>query len=67
MQLALDEQSIDYEIVKAPTFPRGRRKDVIEHTGQHHLPAIELEDGSWYRDDSRKMAERIAAGRMLDG
>jgi hypothetical protein len=66
VQSALDGQSIDYEIVKAPTFPRGRRTEVIEHTGQHHLPAIELEDGSWYREDSRTMAERITAGRLLE-
>ena len=66
MQSALDEQSIAYEIVKAPTFPRGRRKEVIEHTGQHHLPAIELEDGSWYRDDSRAMARRISAGHLFE-
>ena len=50
--------------MKAPTLPRGRRKEVIEGTGQHHLPAIELEDGTWYRDESRKMAERIAAGEL---
>ena len=66
VQAALDERSIEYEIVKAPTFPRGRRKEVIEGTGQHHLPAIELEDGSWYRDDSKTMAERITAGRLFE-
>ena len=66
MQSALDEQSIEYAIVKAPTFPRGRRKEVIEHTGQHHLPAIELEDGSWYREDSRAMAQRISAGHLFE-
>ena len=65
MQSALDAQSIEYEIVKEPTFPRGRRKDLIANTGQHHLPAIELEDGSWYRDDSRTMGERIVAGRLF--
>lgn len=64
VQNALDEQSIEYEIVKAPTFPRGRRKEVIEHTGQHHLPAIELEDGTWYRDQSATMAAEISAGRL---
>ena len=66
MQSALDEQAIEYEIVKAPTFPRGRRKEVIKGTGQHHLPAIQLEDGSWYRDDSKAMAEMISAGRLFE-
>ena len=66
MQSALDAKAIEYEIVKEPTFPRGRRKDVIEHTGQHHLPAIELEGGAWYRDDSCTMAETISAGRLFE-
>ena len=66
VQAALDEQSIEYEIVRAPTFPRGRRKEVIEHTGQHHLPAIELEDGSWYREGSSAMAQRISDGHLFD-
>jgi len=52
--------------VKAPTFPRGRRKEVIEHTGQHHLPAIEFESGAWYRDASTTMAAEISAGRLND-
>jgi hypothetical protein len=64
VQSALDEQKVEYEIVKAPTFPRGRRKEVIEHTGQHFLPAIEFEDGSWYREDAKVMAAEIAAGRL---
>jgi hypothetical protein len=66
VQKALDEQGIEYEIVVEPTYPRGRRKDVIEHTGQHYLPAIEFEDGSWYREDSKDMAARIRAGKLLE-
>jgi hypothetical protein len=64
VQKALDEQEIEYEIVVEPTYPRRRRKNVIEHTGQHYLPAIELEDGSWYREDSKEMAARIRSGRL---
>jgi glutathione S-transferase len=64
VQLALDEAGVEYEIVKEPLLPRGRRTDVIEHTGQSHLPAIELEDGSWWRDDSAEMANAIRAGRL---
>jgi glutathione S-transferase len=66
VQSALDEQEIEYEIVKAPTFPRGRRKEVIEHTGQHYLPAVEFEDGTWYRESSEVMAAEIAAGRLFE-
>jgi hypothetical protein len=64
VQEALDEQGIEYEIVVEPTFPRGRRKDVIAHTGQHFLPALELEDGSWWREGSKAMAAAIRAGRL---
>jgi hypothetical protein len=64
VQEALDEKGIGYELVRAPTFPRGRRKRVIEGTGQHFLPAIEFEDGTWYREDSRAMAATIRADRL---
>jgi hypothetical protein len=50
--------------VKAPTYPRRRRKEVVEHTGQHLLPAIELEDGTWWREDSRDMAAAIRSGKL---
>jgi len=66
VQKALDDQGIEYEIVEEPTFPRGKRTVVIEHTGQHFLPAIELEDGSWYREDSKSMAFEIAEGRLFE-
>jgi hypothetical protein len=64
VQEALDEAGVEYETVAAPTFPRGRRKEVIAHTGQHFLPAIEFEDGSWYREDSHAMAAAIRAGEL---
>ena len=33
-------------------------------TGQRKYPAIEFEDGSVYREDSKDMAATIAAGRL---
>ena len=66
MQEALDEQGIEYENVIEPTYPRGKRKNIIERTGQHHLPAIEFEDGTWYREESRAMAETIRSGRLAE-
>ena len=66
VQKALDDQGIEYEIVVEPTYPRGKRTNVIEHTGQHFLPAIELEDGTWYREESKAMAETIRAGRLFE-
>jgi hypothetical protein len=37
---------------------------VIEGTGQSGLPAIELEDGSWYRKESADMVREIRAGKF---
>jgi hypothetical protein len=63
VQHALDEQGIAYEVVRGPWRPRNRAA-VLEGTGQPLYPAIRFEDGSWYRDESREMARRIAAGRL---
>jgi hypothetical protein len=49
---ALDEAGVQYEIVKEMPLLRWRRKTVIAGTGQSRLPAIQLEDGSWYRSES---------------
>ena len=64
VQKALDESGVEYEVVKEPWLPRSRRAAVIEGTGQSALPAIELEDGSWYREQSAEMAREIRAGRL---
>ncbi len=66
VQKALDDQGIDYEIVKEPIYPRGRRKDVIRLSGQQMLPMIEFDDGSAYRAESKEMAETIAAGKLFE-
>jgi hypothetical protein len=64
VQSALDEQGVAYEIVKEPWPIRSKRKDVIAGTGGSALPAIELEDGTWWRDQSAEMAKAIHAGRL---
>ena len=64
VQKALDDMGVEYEIVKEPWPLRGRRKDLIAATGQSSLPAIELEDGSWYREQSAEMEREIRAGRL---
>ena len=65
VQKALDEQGIDYEIVKGP-LRRGQRDDLERLTGQRQYPVIEFEDGSAYRAESKDMAERIRSGHLLD-
>lgn len=46
--------------------PKSRRTAVIAGTGQKKFPAIEFEDGTWYRAESNDMAARIRAGRLFD-
>ncbi len=67
VQNALDDAGVEYELVKVPWPGRKRRTEVIEHTGQSHVPAIELEDGTWYREESAEMAKAIRAGRLSGG
>src|SRR5205085_12033641 len=64
VQKALDEAGVEYEVVKESWPIRSRRSAVIEGTGQSSLPAIELEDGSWYREQSADMAKAIRAGKF---
>jgi glutathione S-transferase len=66
VQKALDEQDIEYEVVKGPLRP-GKRNDLEQLSGQRKYPAIEFEDGSVYRDESAEMAERIRAGQLFEG
>jgi glutaredoxin len=63
VQKALDEEGVDYEVVKGP-LRRGKRERVIELTGQNQYPVIEFEDGSAYREQSKDMAERIRSGNL---
>jgi len=64
VQKALDEQGIEYEVVKGPLRP-GKRNDLEQLSGQRKYPAIEFEDGSVYREESKDMAARIQAGELF--
>ncbi len=63
VQSALDEQGIEYEVVKGP-LSRGRRGDIERLSGQRLYPVIEFEDGSVYREQSKDMAATIRAGKL---
>jgi hypothetical protein len=67
VQKALDEADIEYELAIHPALPRSRRKAYIALTGQKLLPAIELEDGTIVREESKDLAERIRQGRLRAG
>jgi glutathione S-transferase len=63
VQKALDEQGIEYELVKGPLRP-SKRDELERVSGQRKYPVIEFEDGSSYRDESKEMAARISAGEL---
>ncbi len=67
VQKALDDMGVEYEVVKEAWPLRSRRTAVIEGTGQSSVPAIELEDGTWYREQSGEMEKAIRAGRFGSG
>ncbi|HEU4706079.1 MAG TPA: glutathione S-transferase N-terminal domain-containing protein [Solirubrobacterales bacterium] len=63
VQKALDEQGVDYEVVREPLRDRS---GVEELSGQGKYPVIEFEDGRVYREESKDMATRIRAGKLFD-
>jgi glutathione S-transferase len=65
VQRALDEQGVEYEIVKHG-FGKGARPGLEALSGQRLLPVIEFEDGSAYRAESTEMAARVRAGALFD-
>ena len=64
VQKALDEMGVDYEVIRGPWPGRKTRTAVIDGTGQALYPAIEFENGSWYREASADMERTIRAGRL---
>lgn len=65
VEKALKDMNVEYELVPGPSRP-SQRDEIIEHTGQSLYPAIEFENGTWWRDESREMAKTIRAGRMME-
>jgi glutaredoxin len=67
VQKALDEAGVEYEVVKHPSFPRSKRTDYIALTGQNKLPAIQLDDGTVIRRESKELAEMVRTGQLPAG
>jgi len=65
VQKALDEQGIEYEVVKGPVRP-GKRDELEQLSGQRKYPAVEFEDGRVYREESKDMAARIRDGKLFE-
>ncbi len=64
VQKALDEQGVEYEVVKGPLRP-GKRDELEQLSGQRKYPVIEFDGGETYREESKDMAERIRDGRLF--
>ena len=65
VQKALDHQGIPYIVVRGPWRPK-HRAAVLEGTGQQLFPAIQFEDGGWYRQESKEMARTVMEGRLFE-
>jgi glutathione S-transferase len=63
VQKALDEEGVEYEVVKGP-LRAGKRDDLEQLSGQRKYPVIEFEEGTVYRDESKEMVARIHAGEL---
>ncbi|MHB8468894.1 MAG: thioredoxin domain-containing protein [Gaiellaceae bacterium] len=63
VEQALLDAGVEYERVPGP-YGKSKRTAVQAGTGQALYPAIEFEDGSWYREQSKEMAQTIRDGRL---
>lgn len=66
VEKALQDAGVDYTLAKRWGLPKSKRTDIIAATGQSAMPAIQFEDGSWYREESVDMAAAIRAGKLPD-
>lgn len=65
LQKALDEQGVDYEVVKHGFGKSEKsRADVVELSGQKLVPVLELGDGAIYREETDDMIAKLKAGQL---
>ncbi len=65
VEKALQDMGIEYERVSLPQS-RGKRDVIQSATGQKKYPAIQFEDGSVYREESKDMERTIRAGKLME-
>jgi len=65
IEKALQDMGIDYTRAPGPVR-RSKRDHIAESTGQRLYPAIEFEDGTWYREESKEMEKTIRAGKLME-
>jgi glutathione S-transferase len=66
VQKALDDEGVEYEVVKGPVR-KGKRDELDNLSGQRKYPVIEFENGQVYREESADMAKRIRDGQLFEG
>ena len=65
IEKALQDMGVDYVLAPGPVR-RSKRDEMVEHTGQRLYPAIEFENGTWYREQSKDMEKTIRAGKLME-
>ena len=65
VEKALMDMGVEYERVPGPNS-RGKRTMLQAETGQNKYPAIQFDDGSWYREESKDMERTIREGRLRE-
>jgi glutaredoxin len=65
VEKALQDMGIDYERVNLPSG-RGKRDEIQSLSGQKKYPAIQFEDGSVYREESKDMERTIRDGKLME-
>jgi glutathione S-transferase len=65
MQKALDEQGVDYEVVKHGFGKSEKsRSDIVEMSGQKYVPVLELADGTVLREETDDMIAKLKSGDL---
>lgn len=65
MQKALEEQGVDYEVVKHGFGKSEKsRKEIVEMTGQKYVPVLELADGTVFREETDDMIAKLKSGDL---
>jgi hypothetical protein len=65
VEKALKAAGVEYEVAPGPVR-KSKRGRMEEQTGQRLYPAIEFEDGTWYREQSKDMVQTIADGKLME-
>jgi hypothetical protein len=65
IEKALNDMGIEYTAVGGP-LRRGKRDEMEAQTGQCLYPAIEFENGAWYREESKEMEKTIRDGKLME-